>query len=108
MRTAFASPVCNRPSVSLAATTATTPSPSRATPLKLPFSTDQPRTAGLPPRFMSALAEQGPVQTSQVLASVYFPVLPAASVGLLQANTGSTATRDHRATGRGPPATHSV
>src|SRR5260370_35856488 len=104
MRTAFASPVCNRPSVSLAATTATTPSPSRATPLKLPFSTDQPRTACLPPRFMSALAKQGPVQTSQVRASMYLPVMPAASIGLLQADRASAASQGGRDIGGNLPA----
>ncbi len=45
---------------------------------------------------MSALAKQGPVQTSQVRASMYLPVMPAASIGLLQANRASAASKSER------------
>src|SRR5205085_8601751 len=91
--TALAGPVWARPSVSLAATTATTPRPSSLASPRVPFSTIQPRTACLPPRFMSALAKQGPVQTSQVRASMYLPVMPAALSGPARTTRARTAAR---------------
>src|SRR5947207_2822506 len=69
MSTALAWPAWAMPRVSLAAPPATTPSPSRETLSRLPLSTLQPRTAGLPPTVASAFAEQGPVQASQVGAA---------------------------------------
>src|SRR5712664_3006950 len=71
------------PSVALARTTATTERPSSATPsppalVQLPFSMCQASTASWPARFTSEFAKHGPVYTSALRASMYFPVICAA------------------------------
>src|SRR5262249_17721010 len=96
MRMALAAPVCSRPSVSLAATTATTPSPSSLTPSNCPLSILQPNTAFLPVRFISELAKHGPVQMSQVRASTYWPDRPAALVGTASATRAIAANVSQR------------
>src|SRR5207248_1934468 len=69
-------------------------------PCSSPCSTFQPSTACLPVRFISALAKQGPVQTSQVRASMYFPVSPAAQAGIPPISKATAASRNRRFIGR--------
>src|SRR5207245_1931891 len=53
-------------------------------------------TACLPVRFISELAKQGPVQTSQVRASMYCPEIPAAETGAATAARATTARVSQR------------
>src|SRR3989449_11149304 len=87
------------PSVALARTTATTERPSSAAPsppafVQLPFSMCQASTASWPARFTSEFAKHGPVYTSALRASMYFPVICAAlPVVAPAASAGSRKTR---------------
>ena len=81
--------------MSLAATTATMPRPSRRTLFIAPCSTFQPSTACLPPRFISAFAKQGPVQTSQVRASTYWPVMVLPGAGVSAGSNETSVSREY-------------
>src|SRR5205807_3150475 len=83
--------VYGSPSVALARTTATTERPSSAAPsppalVQLPFSMCQASTASWPVRFTSEFAKHGPVYTSAVRASMYWPEICAIA--------GTASTRD--------------
>src|SRR2546422_4558260 len=83
--------VYGSPSVALARTTATTERPSSDAPsppalVQLPFSMCQASTASWPVRFTSEFAKHGPVYTSAVRASMYWPEICAIA--------GTASTRD--------------